>query len=545
MREKEISEASRLSRRGFICAAVAAGAGLAGCSSGSQDETGEGGGILPTESIDWTGEADVIVMGFGGAGGTAAIEAARQGSSVLLFEKAPQEYAGGNTSICEGASFLAADRNNAFEVLRQLTDESSVTDVELYSFIDNNMREIDWFQEALGMECTTRDASTQWGRIDTSQAFPTITMNPTFYTNIADKVSQMKDSIEVFYETPVVDLIIAHPENEIRGVVVEATSGERKNYKAKRGVIMACGSFEANHYLLEQYCYDPLPELYPIGTPYNSGDGIPMVQKAGARLRHMAEIEFGAYCFRKPTQELGTTIAMNNHWPDLDNLIAVNKTGKRFMNEALRTQSGALPHPGHDKSTFKELEYDGLDFEYENLPFWFIFDDTRCKLHALATWASSTASSGWTARHKLYDWSADNQVEIEKGWIIKADTIAELAVKIGVDAATLEATVNAYNASCEAGSDLAFGRSERLTPIIAAPFYATEMVLAFINVQGGPQRNEEYQVIDCDGKPIPRLFAAGEFGSIWGRNYHGGLNVPEAMCGFAAGESVAALEPWV
>lgn len=76
------------------------------------------------------------------------------------------------------------------------------------------------------------------------------------------------------------------------------------------------------------------------------------------------------------------------------------------------------------------------------------------------------------------------------------------------------------------------------------PFYATDMALAFINAQGGPERNENYQVIGSNSEPIPRLYAAGEFGSIWGHDYHGGVNVPEAICGFAAGEQVADLEPW-
>lgn len=534
-----------ISRRNFLgAAAIAAatmGAGLAGCSQSERQESKSD--DTAASNIEWSGEADVIIMGFGGAGGTAAIEAARHGSKVLLFEKAPEEHAGGNSSVCEGASFLAADREKAFELLRKLTDESSVTDNEIYAFVDNNMKEIDWFKDALGMECAVREldaATAQWGSIRSGEAFHSITQNPTFYMNISDTVRKTEE-IEVHYESPVIDFVLNAPSGEIQGVVVETAEGKKK-YKARRSVVMACGSFEGSKYMIEQYCYDPLPEVHPLGTPYNTGDGISMAQKVGAQMRHMAGLEFGAYCFRKPTEELGTTVAMNNHWDDLDHLIAVNKSGKRFMNEALRTQSGALPHPGHDKSTLKELEYDGINFEYPNLPFWFIFDDERRASHALGTWASKEATSGWTARHQLYMWSDDNQAEIEKGWIVKADSITELAEKINVPAETLEETVSDYNAGCESGSD-EFGRVENLTPVQTGPFYASDMSLAFINAQGGPRRNEDYQVMGVDGNPIPRLFAAGEFGSIWGHNYHGGLNVPEAMCGFAAGASAAAVDP--
>lgn len=364
---------------------------------------------------------------------------------------------------------------------------------------------------------------------------------PTFFQSVKAAAEKLSN-LQIFYETPVTDLVVDAESGEVRGVTVKNADESTSNYKALKGVVMACGSFEASDYYIENYCYDPMPELYPPGTPYNTGDGIAIAQKAGARMRHMAGLEFGAYCFRQPSQALGTTIAMNNRWEDLDHLVAVNKNGKRFMNEAGATQTGALPRPGHDKTTLPELTYDGIAFEYANLPFWFVFDSERFA-HSLGTWADSSATSGWTTRHSLYVWSEDNSAEVEKGWILKADTLADLASQMGVDAAALEATIDEYNKGCESGAD-AFGRTESLTPVAKGPFYATDMALAFINAQGGPERNENYQVIGSNGEPIPRLYAAGEFGSIWGHDYHGGVNVPEAICGFAAGEQVADLESW-
>lgn len=542
--------ADSMTRRGFLgvlsASAIVAGVGLGGCSAGESAsdeplaETGD-------NEIVWEDEADVIVMGFGGAGGTAAIEAARQGSTVLLFEKAPEEFAGGNSSVCEGAALIGRDQDIAFENTRRLTTKTSVTDDEIKAYIQNTCRQVEWANEALGLNAEVVDISKDghtapWGLLDIEAGYSEMIKVPTFFTNVMSTVKRMSDLIEVHYETPVVDLVFNPVNKEVYGVTVEDSTGARKNYKANKGVVLAPGSFENNSYYIENFCYDPLPELYPLGTPYNTGDGIPLVEKVGARLRHMATLEFGAFCFRTASQEAGCTISMGNNVEDVENLIAVNKNGVRFMNEAGYTQS-SLPHPGHDKMDQPELKYDGRAFEYANCPYWFVFDESRFASHALATWATEDASSGWTAHHRLYTWSNDNQAELEKGWILKGDTIAELAKKMGVDAATLEQTVADYNKGCETGSD-AFGRDRCLSPVATGPFYATEMTLSFINAQGGPQRNEAYQVIDTDGNPIPRLYAAGEFGSIWGRDYHGACNVPEALCGFAAGEQVAALDPW-
>jgi succinate dehydrogenase/fumarate reductase flavoprotein subunit len=532
-----------MSRRGFIGAAVATlGVGLSACSSGPSaiSVSGDSG----KTDIEWAGEADVIIMGFGGAGGTAAVEAARQGAKVMLFEKASEQYAGGNSSVCEGYITLMLNEDNAFDYFRKLIDRSSVTDEEIRGCIKANKKSGDWFKEAIGIEWEDLPDLAAKTPFMAANGFGLI-RNPTFFYQVKEKIEAMGDSIEVFYETPVTDIIVNTETGEVYGIKATDLSGEAKAYKAKRGVVLACGSFENNDYMIEQHCYDPLPQpgLFPLGTPYNNGDGIVLAAKVGAKIRHMAGLEFGAHCFIKATQDLDLTIAANNHAQDLDNLIMVNRAGKRFMNEAAIPPSG-VPHPGHDKTTFPEFFYDGDINDYPNYPFFFIFDETRRASHAIATWASKEAASGWATRQGLYLWSDDNLAEIEQGWIIKADTIVELAEKAGIDAAALEGTIAAYNAACASGVDFEFGRVGHLTPVETGPFYATEMGLAFINAQGGPQRNENYETIGVDDRPIPRLFSAGEFGSIWGHNYPGGLNVPEAVCGFVAGANAAALEPW-
>ena len=133
------------------------------------------------------------------------------------------------------------------------------------------------------------------------------------------------------------------------------------------------------------------------------------------------------------------------------------------------------------------------------------------------------------------------------GWIERANTIKQLAEKTKVPPVALEETVSKYNEACSRNKDAEFGRDKDwLIPVKTPPFYATELCEPIINTQGGPKHNAKAQVLDKDDKPIPRLYAAGELGSVFGPLYGpGGNNLPEAFAfGRIAGEQVAALTPW-
>jgi succinate dehydrogenase/fumarate reductase flavoprotein subunit len=152
----------------------------------------------------------------------------------------------------------------------------------------------------------------------------------------------------------------------------------------------------------------------------------------------------------------------------------------------------------------------------------------------------------WWSQIEKYRWSPDSSSEIEKGWIVKADSLKELAGKIGKNPDTLEKTVAAWNKSCAAGNDSEFGRDpKRMAPIQTPPFYAAEFVPAFTNTQGGPRRNSNAQVLDTNRKPIPRLYSAGELGALYSWHYQGGGNILECIVfGRIAGEHAAAEKPW-
>ena len=117
---------------------------------------------------------------------------------------------------------------------------------------------------------------------------------------------------------------------------------------------------------------------------------------------------------------------------------------------------------------------------------------------------------------------------------------------VGLDPASLEDSVNRWNRACEAKHDAEFGRKLMLAPILKGPFYAIEMSPSMLNTQGGPRRNERAQIVRPDGSPIPRLYSAGELGSIYSYLYQGTGNIGECLAfGRVSGRNAAAETPWI
>ncbi|MBI2867216.1 MAG: FAD-binding protein [Chloroflexi bacterium] len=153
-----------------------------------------------------------------------------------------------------------------------------------------------------------------------------------------------------------------------------------------------------------------------------------------------------------------------------------------------------------------------------------------------------------------YRWSEDNGAEMEKGWIMKGRTVADLISAIGkesdgrlmMSAAVLEETVKTYNRYCQEGRDPDFHRpTPTLVPLDSPPFYAVQLWLGGSDTQGGPKRNVRGQVLHPDNTPIPGLYSAGDLGSFWGMLSHGGGPLAESYAvGHVAGANAAAEKPW-
>src|SRR5262249_15150060 len=154
-------------------------------------------------------------------------------------------------------------------------------------------------------------------------------------------------------------------------------------------------------------------------------------------------------------------------------------------------------------------------------------------------------SHGWTQIVERYAWSDDNSAELAKGWIKAADSLSALAAVLELDPVALVDTVGRWNRCCDARHDLEFGRRLMLEPIAAPPFYAVELSPSMLNTQGGPRRNENGQIVRPNGTPIPRLYSAGELGSIYSHLYQGTGNIGECLAfGRISGRNAAAEESW-
>jgi succinate dehydrogenase/fumarate reductase flavoprotein subunit len=218
--------------------------------------------------------------------------------------------------------------------------------------------------------------------------------------------------------------------------------------------------------------------------------------------------------------------------------IHVDKQGKRFMSEN---------RPSRHGFGVKEyvLFFDGVIGDFTRLPCFTIFDESaRTKGPLVST---TRSKFGWFSWHSGYQWSKDNSAEIEKGWIIKGDTIPELAAKLEIKPEDLLATITRYNDNCKAQTDPDFNRPKQsLIAIDKPPFYAVKVYPTMVNTQGGPRRNSKCEVMDPFNQPIPRLYTAGELGSFWGWMYNGGGNNAECLCtGQIAARNAVALKPLV
>lgn len=481
----------------------------------------------------WDYTAGVVVVGYGAAGGSAAIAAHDAGANVIILEKMP--VAGGNSAVCYGGMVIPDSIPAAIEYYGGLS----------FGTVDEDM--LRGFAEVMvGVPDLLRKLGAYIKIGKRSPAFSTLLHLdiPAFRFAPTGKagfqfLSELvkKRGIKVMLKTSVKNLIQIPETGEVAGVKAESDATEIY-IKAQRGVVLSCGGYENNPEMFAYYNYPGLRDfIFPSGTPGNTGDGLKLACAAGAYLWHTAALQWGSFCAKAPSKQFGVAVGtIVSRRGRADSFIIVNKYGKRFMDETKRLT--------HNKGTLEVLNFDHGRAEYTNVPAYLVFDETYRKSGPIerAAWGDV----GYATVHKIYNWSDDNSAEIEKGWIIKADTLADLAGRIRIDSRGLTETIGKFNSYCTTGTDLGFDRSVvSMAPIERPPYYALEVGLSLVNTQGGPKHNRYGQVLDPDDKPIPRLYAAGELGSFFGFLYQEGSNYPEAWAfGHIAGKQAASEKPF-
>ena len=486
-------------------------------------------------------EADVIVVGYGSAGGAAAISASENGASVVVLEK--MSIPGGNSRVSSGGLIFtkeSKDRDRFSQYLKDVclnTVEPELVD----TFVSGLMEYPDWLREMGGelenfgipeVSCSTFLPNKTFPGIPSAEGLelvlrwikqtdtcPESTGGARLWGCLAREVE--RKGIKVMLSTPAKELV-KNESGEVVGVIAES-EGKSLLIKAKKGVVLTCGGFE-NDDALKWDNLEPKPITF-LGNPGNTGDGIRMVQKVGAALWHMGR-QATTIAFKAPEYEAAFFLSLLT-----PGFIYVDKYGRRFADET------------HIEchEFWRPLSYfDTEHFEYPRVPYYVIFDEELRRIGPL-----NALTCGYNLVVKKYKWSLDNKAEVAKGWIVKAKKVSELAKRISIDPSTLENTIARYNEFCKAGEDADFGRpKELLKAIEGPPYYAIQLWPSLINTQGGPRRDKEARVLDADGKPIPRLYASGEFGSIWGYLYQDSTNLSEAIVfGRIAGKNTATSLP--
>ncbi|HSR10481.1 MAG TPA: FAD-dependent oxidoreductase [Thermodesulfobacteriota bacterium] len=485
-------------------------------------------------------DADVLIVGYGAAGANAAIAARDAGAKVIVLEKLG--FPGGNSGVCAGAMVVPESLEEAVRYYRALS--FGTVDEDLVRAFAEQMVGIPRLLAGMGAEFKVFRTEPAYFPSFLHGKVQRIMFNPTGVDGFRflDKLVRERN-IEVMMNTTAVSLVRDADTGEVLGVKA-GQDGKEITLLARRGVILTCGGYGYNKTMMADFNFPGAAEyIFPWGTPGNTGDGIKLATEAGAALWHMASLEWGAFCARQPSLEFGTAVGTGiaRSRPE-GSFVFVNRSGKRFMPEDTKLI--------HRKAPLEILFFDHEKAEYRNLPAFMVCDEeyqrkgpvTSTREDFMDMWGGPV---GYAMVRKIYEWSGDNGEEIRKGWLVKADSLGELAGKIGADAPALEETIREYNAACREGRDAQFGRTPKtLAPLETPPYYAVELGLTLVNTQGGPKHNNECQVLDYQDKPIPRLYAAGELGSFFGFLYQGGTNYPEAWAfGQIAGRRAASEIP--
>ncbi len=533
---------------------------LGGCSSGGGNQ--QAGNTTPTTTAETTTqaqteaeteaeaeavydevkEADVVIIGAGGAGLSAAIAAADEGAeSIIIVEKLGKT--GGSLNFTSGSMSGA---ETIIQELDGITDtkESYIEDIlsngadlgdrELIEiFVDEDVDAIQWlwdhglseytFSEQNGLKSVFAPEHQLYS---IQRTYKPKAMDPANYKSavheILDKEVAAYKNITIDYYTEVTDLLGNENGQVLTAVGYNSDSQKTVCYEAKKGIIMATGGYSGNPKMMGQYAKHG--DKYLVGGADSAdGKGIRIMQTVGAAV----DQDKLSYI---PTFPMGLEYAegkgaIGDVYMWKAGGIYVNQEGKRFINETL---DEVVP-----RETALEEQTNAVQYN--------IFTDK-----IIEDLKAGNAAFMW-------EYYYEPEQGIGHKLVQSADTLEELAQIIGVPADALVETVNTYNAAVESGKTDEFGRDFSGTPtaysvavnkIEGDKYYAVPIKALVVMTLGGVTINKDMQVVDESGSPIPGLYAAGEVvGGIWGKFVSGGTGVmgPVAF-GRITGRNVVNLE---
>lgn len=487
----------------------------------------------------WDQTADVLVVGCGYAGAIAAISAHDAGAKVLLFEKMPDP---GGISVCSfGGVRTAHNAAAAFAYLKR-TNQGSAPDVLLRTLARGMAglpQQVDALARVAGATTSLRPSPANYpfegngtfafSNIETLEGFDPATSyrqvrgapgGVLLFEVIMRNLAKRGIAVQT---RSAGQRLLCDKSGVLRGLAVRSGRSV-KNIRARRGVVLACGGFEGDAAM--QRAFWPEGAVMPAAFRGNTGDGIRMAQTLGADLWHMWHYH-GSYGFRHtdPAYPFGIRTKRLPDWQPGTLLrgdvsmpwILLDRRGRRFMNEydPYVQDTGARPF----------ARYDPMTQDYAAMPAWLVADAAGAALFPFGRPTSH-------ARGIAYDWSPDNTKEIELGILRRAGDLGELARATGIEQATLGAALARWNAACAAARDEDWARPPTsMLPIARPPFVFAPVWPIVSNTQGGPVHDAAQRILRPDGRPITRLYAAGEMGSVFGHLYMSGGNIAECFVG--------------
>jgi len=471
---------------------------------------------------------DVVVVGCGIAGLSAAVSAAAAGARVAVLERAEEAEFGGNTRWTE-AYFRMRDADHVSDDFEEhlVANAGAHLDPNIVRHAADDYASWPGYVKAHGMSDPELVSTLS------AQAGPTVRWLesfgvrfdalPTYFLTAAAprimpvggglaliealRKAALAAGVVIHYQTTAVDLA---RQGEVRTLRAIGPQGEDTVFQA-RAIILCSGGFEGNPEMLARYLGPNARFVRPVarGGYFNRGEGIAMALRQGAAPAG----DFSSYHAEPldPRSSQPEALVMNFPYG-----ILVNRLGERFIDEA--------PGP-------VDLHYDPISRAISAQPegiAYVIFDARIGDVH---NWRRSIRT---------------DQAAYE------APTVAALADQLGLPARALEATVSGYNAACGSGefqpsvkdglatSGLRPDKSNWARPIAQAPFYAYPIISGICFTYGGLKTNSQAQVLDADGRVMPGLYAAGEAAGLYHQVYTGATSVMRgAVFGRIAGLDAA------
>lgn len=473
---------------------------------------------ISVKDIGETVNADVVIIGAGVAGLTAALSAAEAGAKTIQLEKGPGYNFRGlhNAAIAsrmQKQAGIKIDRDQLISTIMEYgayRGDQRVVNV----WADNCDRVMDWLMdmaEAAKVEVTLDPTTKPWyfPNYPVAHVFETATYR--FQAGLAKMLvdNGKARGVDLRFNTPVVRLI-REKKGRVTGVIAQNKAGEYIQFNASKAVVLCTGDYGGDRQMVEKYCWKGVSELrslYPDMTTLaytaqqcasipdkdiNTGDGHKMGMWIGAAIDdppHCAML----FDFTTWSKESLFDLA-RQPW------LYVNLNGERFMNEDLPWGyecSQIMQQPG------------GVA--------WSVWDD-KWEQEVVKMRSQCCKNMG----PPTYLWHTKWLGEaVERGNVLTAPTIEELAQKMEVPVKNFKATVARYNELVRKGKDLDFGKHpDRLTTLEKPLFYACKMTAVFLVILGGLKINTSLQVLDTEGNVIPGLYAAGNVsGSFFGSQY--------------------------